>query len=78
MPKKYPPLTVQEVVSILRALKFTFSHTKGSHNFYKCTHSGKAHTVTVDPNYSPFDEFLLKSMISQSGYDYKKFYAATK
>jgi predicted RNA binding protein YcfA (HicA-like mRNA interferase family) len=78
MPKKYPPLTDGEVVAILRALGFGYSHSAGGHDFYKKTHSGKAHTVNVDPKHSPFDDFLLKSMISQSGYGRKSFYAATK
>lgn len=78
MPKKYPPLTSSQVVAILKALNFEYSHSSGGHDFYKATHSGKAHTVTVDEKCSPFDDFLLKSMISQSGYDRKAFYGATK
>lgn len=78
MPKKRPPLTDQEVVAILTSLGFSYSHSSGGHDFYKATHSGRAHTVTVDPKNSPFDDFLLKSMISQSGFDRKSFYAATK
>jgi predicted RNA binding protein YcfA (HicA-like mRNA interferase family) len=78
MPKKYPPLTDREIVAILLSLGFIYSHSNGGHDFYKASHSGKAHTVTVDPKNSPFAGFLLKSMIAQSGYDYKYFYAATK
>jgi len=78
MPKKYPPLTASEVVAILRALGFLYSHSSGGHAFYKKTHSDKAYTVTVDEKLSPFDDFILKSMISQSGYSRNEFYAATK
>jgi len=78
MPKKYPPLTDGEVVAILNALGFRYSHSSGGHDFYKKVHSGKPHTVTVDPKYSPFTDFLLKSIISQSGYSRERFYAATK
>lgn len=78
MPKRYPPLTANEVIAILKALGFVYSHSSGGHDFYKKTYSGKAHTVTVDPKCSPFDDFLLKSMISQSGYPRERFYAATK
>jgi predicted RNA binding protein YcfA (HicA-like mRNA interferase family) len=78
MPKKYPPLTAAEVVAILKSLGFIYSHSGGGHDFYKKTHSGKAHTVTVDAKYSPFDDFLLKSMIAQSGYTREQFYGATK
>ena len=76
MPKKYPPLTNREVVSILRALGFEYDHSKGGHDFYKATHDGRNWTVTVDEKASPFGEFLLKSMIAQSGYDRKAFYGA--
>jgi predicted RNA binding protein YcfA (HicA-like mRNA interferase family) len=78
MPKKYPPLSDNEVLAILGALRFGYSHSKGGHDFYKATHSNKEWTVTVDTKYSPFDEFLLKSMIAQSGYDRETFYGATK
>jgi predicted RNA binding protein YcfA (HicA-like mRNA interferase family) len=78
MPKKYPPLSASEVVSILKRLGFTYHHSAGGHDFYKATHSGKPWVVTVDEKDSPFDDFLLKSMIHQSGYDRATFYAATK
>jgi len=78
MPKKYPPLTDTEVVAILIALGFAYSHSSGGHDFYKAAHGGKHWTVTVDPHDSPYDAFLLKSMISQSGYSREQFYRATK
>ena len=78
MPKKYPPLTDTEVVAILSKLGFQYSHSEGGHDFYKATHSGKAWKVTVDPKASPFNDFLLKSMIAQSGYSRDQFYGATK
>lgn len=77
MPKKYPQLTDKEVVSNLKALGFGYSHSKGGHDFYKASHSGRNWTVTVDPNNSPFDDFLLRSMISQSGFTREQFYGAT-
>ena len=78
MPKKYPPLTAKEVVAILKALGFVYDHSAGGHDFYKATHSGRPWTVNVDEKESPFDDFLLKSMIAQSGYSHKAFYFATK
>ena len=78
MPKKYPPLTASEVTAILSALGFSYDHSSGGHDFYKASHSGKSWTVTVDSKCSPFNDFLLKSMISQCGYDRKQFYGATK
>jgi len=78
MPKKYPPLSTSEVVAILNALGFWYSHSTGGHDFYKATHSGRNWKVTVDPKESPFNDFLLKSMISQAGVSRDQFYAATK
>lgn len=77
MPKKRPPLTEREVVAILEALGFGYSHSEGGHDFYKGFHSGRNWKVTVDPKESPFDDFLLKSMMKQAGADREQFYAAT-
>ena len=77
MPRKYPPLTTQQVTAILAALNFQYTKSKGGHDFYNGTHSGKNWKVTVDPKASPFDDFLLKSMIKQSGYSREAFYSAT-
>lgn len=78
MPKRYPPLTDSEVVAILTKLGFQYTHSAGGHDFYKTTHSGRPWTVTVDAKESPFNDFLLKSMIAQSGYSRDQFYCATK
>lgn len=78
MPRKYPPLTDREVIAVLKALGFQYSHSEGGHDFYKGTHSGKNWKVTVDPKASPFDDFLLKSMIGQAGVSRDRFYGATK
>jgi len=78
MPKKYPPISNRDVVAILKALNFRYSHSAGGHDFYKAEHSGKNWTVTVDEKCSPFDDFLLKSMIGQSGYSREVFYGVTK
>lgn len=78
MPKKYPPLTDREVIHILMALGFVYSHSEGGHDFYKANHSGQNWKVTVDPKQSPFNDFLLKSMIRQAGFPRRAFYGATK
>ncbi len=78
MPKKYPPLSLREVEAILRALGFEYSHSEGGHDFYKAHHSGRNWKVTVDPKESPFNDFLIKSMIKQSGYSWEVFYGATR
>jgi predicted RNA binding protein YcfA (HicA-like mRNA interferase family) len=77
MPRKYPPLTEREVVANLKALGFGYSHSEGGHDFYKGCHAGRNWKVTVDPKESPFDEFLLKSMMKQAGVSREQFYAAT-
>lgn len=78
MPKKYPPLTAAEVVSILGTLGFIYSKSKGGHDFYTAAHSGRNWKVTVDPKASPFNDFLLKSMIKQAGVTREQFYLATQ
>ena len=77
MPRKYPPLNATEFVANLGALGFRYSHSEGGHDFYKGSHSGKNWKVTVDEKESPFDEFLLKSMMKQAGVSREQFYAAT-
>lgn len=77
MPRKYPPLTAREVVAILRSLGFGYSHSEGGHDFYKGCHSERNWKVTVDAKESPFDEFLLKSMMKQAGVSREQFYGAT-
>ncbi|MFA5805492.1 MAG: type II toxin-antitoxin system HicA family toxin [Melioribacteraceae bacterium] len=78
MPKKYPPLTYQEVVAILKAWGFKFKDQEGSHEQYEGVIKGKKRKVTVDSNDSPYDGFILKSMISQSGLSREEFYTTTK
>jgi len=78
MPRRYPPLTVDEVRSILKAWGFTPERTDGSH----CTYSGlikdRVRYVTVDLHYPEFDDKMIKSTISQSGLNREQFYGATK
>jgi predicted RNA binding protein YcfA (HicA-like mRNA interferase family) len=78
MPKRFPPLTTSEVVSILNALGLRYAGSKGGHDFYKGVRGGAERKVTVDPKQSPFDDFLLRSMVSQAGSDRDEFYRATK
>ena len=78
MPKKYPTIPSRDVIAILMVLGFSYSHSAGGHDFYKANHSGKNWTVNVDEKCSPFDDFLLKSMIAQSGYSRDVFYGSTK
>lgn len=78
MPKKYPPLTYQEVVAILKSRGFKLEDQEGSHEQYEGVVNGQKRKVTVDKNDSPYNDFILKSMISQSGLSREEFYTATK
>ncbi len=78
MPKKYPPLTPGEVIAILKAWGFRFDRNKGSHEQYEGFIGGERKLVTVDTAISAFSDFLMGSMISQSGLSRDNFYCATK
>jgi predicted RNA binding protein YcfA (HicA-like mRNA interferase family) len=78
MPRGWPPLELREVLAILTALGFSYSHSKGGHDFYKRTRNGKPCSVTVDPKCAPFSVDLLQFMCKQAGSTRKEFYGATK
>ncbi len=75
MPKKYPPLTPNEVIDILKSLGFRLDRIHGSHHQYT---NDSGNLVTVDTKEKDFGPTLIKSMISQSGYTREVFYGATK
>ena len=78
--RRYPPLTPDEVASIVRALGFVFDRQCGSHANYERRGSGdeQRRVVTIDTNVDEFDERLIKSMIRQSGASREQFYGATR
>ena len=78
MPRKYPPLKLREILAILRSLGFVEKSSVGSHHKYTRTVKGIQREVTVDYAIDDFDAFLIKSMISQSGFSREDFYCATK
>ena len=78
MPKKYPPLTPQEVINILKKREFKFDTQEGSHQQYKGSTKGETRKVTVDIAEKDFDTFLMQSMIRQSGLTRDEFYCSTK
>jgi predicted RNA binding protein YcfA (HicA-like mRNA interferase family) len=78
VPQKYPPLTPAEVIEILTAYDFRFKHQVGSHAQYEAVRGGKSYKVTVKTNAAEFNDFLMKSMIRQSGLTREDFYSATK
>ncbi len=78
MPRKYPLLTLREIIAILQARGFVQEHTRGSHAYYVSTIRGKRHRVTVDMAYREFSIDRIKDMIDQSGLTRVEFYGSTK
>jgi len=78
--KKYPPLSPAEIGEILTALGFTKKRTKGSHAHWEraADKVRPRSIVTVDEAIDQFNDFLVKSMISQSHFAREEFYGATK
>ncbi len=76
--RKYPPLKQSEMVAIFIGLRFRLVRV-GKHPCYE--RKGDAirprKVVPVD-DYEEFDETLIKSLISQSGFSREEFYGATK
>ena len=78
MAKKYPPLSVREVQSILRAWGFRHVRTRSSHEQWLGKVGELDRLVTVDTKYAQFDEKIVGLMIGQSGLSREEFYCATK
>lgn len=76
MPKAYPKLTCAEVKKILKNLGFEERAQKGSHQHFVKDIEGRRYKVTVDCPKAPFSDFLIKSMIRQSGCPKEIFLAA--
>ena len=76
--RKYPPLSRSEVISILKEWGFQQKNQEGSHRQMEGRVRGERRVVTVDMAESAFDDFLIKSMLSQSGLTREEFYGATK
>jgi predicted RNA binding protein YcfA (HicA-like mRNA interferase family) len=62
----------------LIAQGFYLKHFVGSHAQYESVRDGKSYKVTVKTNVDEFNDFLMKSMIRQSGLTREDFYSATK
>lgn len=77
-PRHLPTLTASEVRQILSARGFVYKRSKGSHEIYEGMINGQRRVVTVDENEAPFEPFILRSMIEQSGLTRDDFYASTK
>ncbi len=78
MPRKYPPLTPDDILRILRARGFVYHSTTGSHEYYQGVVRGVSHRVTVDRHYREFSDQLIVFMIVQSGLTREEFYGSVK
>ena len=79
--RRYPPLTPSDVRSILLKLGFKMKRQEGSHAHYERLPDEvvkQRRIVTVDTAHAQFSRRLIKSMIEQSGFTRREFYAATK
>lgn len=77
MPRRYPPLTPREVITILIARSYHSVKTVGSHQRFTGTIRNQTRSVTVDLHFDSFDDKLLKRMIEQSGLSREEFYGST-
>ncbi len=78
MPRRYPPLTPEEVIAILLARGFRPDRTAGSHAQYSGTVHGQFRRVTIDLHYRDLDEWMMRRLIVQSGLIREEFYGSTK
>lgn len=78
MPKKYPSLTPQEVIDILKARGLSKKTQSGSHAQFEGMLKSQIRKVTVDMAEKDFGKDLIKSMIRQSGLSRDEFYCSTK
>jgi predicted RNA binding protein YcfA (HicA-like mRNA interferase family) len=75
MGKRLPKLKPREVKTNLTALGFRWKRTDGSHETWERPADGtrKREIVTVDIAEQQFDNYLMKSMIRQSGFTQTEF-----
>jgi predicted RNA binding protein YcfA (HicA-like mRNA interferase family) len=79
VPRRYPPLTLAEVKAILTCWGFVAqSRKRGSHCQWERRESERVFAVTVDEGINEFDDFLIKTMIQQSGLTRDQFYSGCK
>jgi len=77
--KRYPTLTFREVRDVLLSRGFYLKGQRGSHQQWeRPAGEGRIRAVvTLDDNAAPFDDYLLKMMIRQSGLTRDDFYSST-
>ena len=77
MSSHYPPLTCEQVKTILKNLGFKKRAKEGggtSHEQWIKNSDGRCYKVTVDCPKAPFSQFIISSMARQAGVSKKKFY----
>jgi predicted RNA binding protein YcfA (HicA-like mRNA interferase family) len=80
MGKRLPHLKPREVQANIKGLGFTYKRTDGSHETWERAADiliPQRKVVQVDVGKSQFDDFLMKSMIRQSGFTKDEFCTGT-
>jgi predicted RNA binding protein YcfA (HicA-like mRNA interferase family) len=75
---KYPPLTPDEIIAILRARGFTLHHSRGDHNYYYREVRGTKRVMQVDTGNPLYTASWLKLIIKETGMTREEFYCSTK
>jgi predicted RNA binding protein YcfA (HicA-like mRNA interferase family) len=78
MPRKFPSLTPDEVIDIMKARGFVLDRTRGGHAYYLGSVRGEKRLVTVSVHYREFGTQRINDMIDQSGLTREEFYGSTK
>jgi len=76
--RKFPPLTPREIIEILLARGFIFSHTKGDHRFYMHMVKGRACLAQVDMGCTAYGDDLIKKVLAETNMTREQFYCSTK
>jgi hypothetical protein len=76
--RKFPPLKQAEMVSIFISLGFVLDRSNKHPVYERAADKKRPRAVVPVDDYDEFDETLIKSMISQSGFSREEFYGATK
>lgn len=76
--RKYPPLKQSEMIAIFVALGFAKDRTSKHPCYERDADAIRKRKVVPIDDYDEFDETLIKSMISQSGFSREEFYGSTK
>jgi len=76
MPKRYPPLSYRDTVTILEAFDFILKATKGSHEQWEGNTRGKHRKVTLQKG-AEYDERDIRSHILQAGVSREEYYGAS-